>query len=291
MFATLTQYIRRNLVPDCFKRIYRAVRHPPLPTNPEKELSMSIYRELAAAKGTINGDIVSLNGVSIRVEPPRVIETIHEVLLSDDYRFFEDSSTYVMIDVGMNVGITAISKASDPRFMKIYAFEPLKPTYTLALANIELNPLLKSKINTFNFGLSDQDQELVIKFTPDHIMSISSESTFDICFERNLSEERIQLKKASAVLEAIMRRHKADSPAKIFLKVDCEGAEFKIMNDLQAKGLLEHVDIAIIEWHRKDPAPILNLLSSNGFFYFLERKNVEWNVGLIKAVRTSPSRK
>ena len=122
MFATLTQYIRRNLVPDVFKRIYRAVRHPPLPTSPEKGLSMSIYLELAAAKGTINGDIVSLNGVSIRVEPPRVIETIHEVLLSDDYRFFEDSPTYVMIDVGMNVGITAISKASDPRFMKIYAF-------------------------------------------------------------------------------------------------------------------------------------------------------------------------
>jgi FkbM family methyltransferase len=291
MFATLTQYIRRNLVPDGFKRIYRAVRHPPLPTSPEKELSMSIYRELAAAKGMINGDTVSLNGVSIRVEPPRVIETIHEVLLSDDYRFFEDSPTYVMIDVGMNVGITALSKASDPRFMKIYAFEPLKPTYALALANIELNPLLKSKIDTFNFGLSDEDEELVIKFTPDHIMSISSESTFDTCFKQNLSDESIQLKKASAVLEPIMRRHKADSPAKIFLKVDCEGAEFKIMNDLQTKGLLEYVDIAIIEWHRKDPGTILKLLSSNGFFYFLERKNVEWNVGLIKAVRTSPSRK
>ena len=36
---------------------------------------------------------------------------------------------------------------------------------------------------------------------------------------------------------------------------------------------------------------ILKLLSSSGFFYFLERKKVEWNVGLIKAVRTSPSLK
>ena len=55
-------------------------------------------------------------------------------------------------------------------------------------------------------------------------MSVSSEGTFDACFTENASEEVIKVKSASEVLSPIFKKHETN---RIFLKLDCEGAEFK----------------------------------------------------------------
>jgi len=40
----------------------------------------------------------------------------------------------------------------------------------------------------------------------------------------------------------------------------------------------------VIEWHNQSPDELFKILSRNGFFYFTEKRNVEWNVGFIRAV-------
>ncbi len=251
-----------------------------------QEKHAEIMRDLDDLGAKISGEIITIGGINLRTTPPRVIETIHEVVARRDYDFADDPSTYIMLDIGMNVGITSLYKACDTRFSKIYSFEPLTPTYHLAIQNIDLNPPLKAKIEAFNYGLSDHDEDLVVKFTPDHIMSISSEATFDTCFNENVTYEKIRVKKASEVLGPLIHRHMKSSGDKIFLKIDCEGAEYRIMNDLNDSGLLKHVDVAIIEWHGKGPDPIIEILAKSGFFCFISNINSEWDVGLIKATRT-----
>jgi hypothetical protein len=118
-------------------------------------------------------------------------------------------------------------------------------------------------------------------------MSVSSEATFGSCFNANATDEVIQVKSGSEALRPIIEKHKAQ---KIFVKMDREGAKFKIMSDLQASGLLEYIHVMIIEWHNRPPDELLKTLKDNGFFYFLERINVEWNVGMIKAVRVGSAR-
>jgi len=235
-----------------------------------------------------HGNLLTIDGVNLRIEPPRVLETIHEVFVRRDYEFFYGANRSIMIDIGMNVGLTSLYTANDSHFVKIYGFEPLTPTYSLAQENFDLNPNLKSKIECFNFGLSDHDESLAIKFTPNHIMSISSEGTFDTCFGADVTEEKIEVKQASRILGPIIREAKStDADLKVFLKMDCEGAEYRILADLDAAGLLDEVDVAVIEWHNREPDAILETLARHNFACFTQRLKLEWNVGLIKALRVS----
>lgn len=266
-------------------RIYAALRGPKREANAEDDKHKEVYRDVEALEAVVSDRKIVIKGITLNIDPPRVIETVHEVLVRDDYSFGAESARYVMVDIGMNVGIASLSKAADSRFARIYAYEPVAPTYALALRNIELNPALRPKILPFNFGLSDHDEELAIRFTPDHIMSVSSEGTFDTCFSTNVTIERIQLKKASTVLEPIIVEHRRRNKERIFLKLDCEGAEFKILEDLDQSGLLGDIDVTVIEWHGKEPDPILRLLTKNGLLWFKSCINVRWNVGIIKAVR------
>ena len=278
------------LLPYYVKRTYH-ITQSLAPSGSDQNTQMrdqhiAIYKELEAYNVAFSGELLVIDGVRLVVDPPRVIETINEVILGRGYDFLEDASSYVMIDIGMNVGIASLLKANDPKFKRIYSFEPVKQTYEIALRNIDLNPDLKQKIEPFNFGLSDTTEQMSVKFSPDEIMSVSSEATFDSCFTKNVTRHVIQLRKATEVLEPILKKHRNE---KIFVKIDCEGAEFKIMRDLENGGLLSNIDILIAEWHGQKPDPLLEILARTGFFYFLQTIKVKWNVGIIRAVKLRPS--
>ena len=267
------------------KRIVKAIiLRKQINNDPEQTVHGRIFKDILLRNGNRQHGQILIDGLRILEYPPRVIETVNEVILRRDYEFRLRRQRNVLIDIGMNVGITSILKASDDRFVHVYGFEPLTPTYTIARKNIDLNPQLAPKISTFNFGLSDEEREVTVKFSLDEIMSASSEGIFDTCFPAASNTETIRVLKASEVLEPIIGRHADDD---IFLKLDCEGAEFKIMYDLNASGLLRKVKTIIVEWHGREPSPILDILTTNNFFYFVQQINVEWNVGLIRAVALS----
>ena len=287
-FHSLASYIKSLfLFPIYTKRLYdqrHSVTFSNLqPQSASKEKHDAIRKDFKHCNAHTIGEILLISGINVLLHPPRVIETIHEVIIKRDYEFFGDTGQCIMIDVGMNVALASLACANNPKFSRIYSFEPLKPTYDIATHNIDLNPNLKDKIECYNFGLSDVNQQLVVKFSYDEIMSISSEGTFDECINTNAKTEIIEIRRASEVLRPIFERHKENT---IFLKMDCEGAEFKIVKDLEESGLLGAVDVLVMEWHKQDPDDILRRLTRAGFFCFLHKLNVEWNVGIIKAVRT-----
>jgi hypothetical protein len=47
-------------------------------------------------------------------------------------------------------------------------------------------------------------------------------------------------------------------------KIDCEGAEYQIIDALAEAGLLEKVDAFLIEWHGRGDAPIREKLLAAG---------------------------
>jgi FkbM family methyltransferase len=285
-FRSLFTYAKALcLFPIYIKRLYdqRQTSGNLRSQDPLKEKHNAIHNDFQLSNARTMGDILLIDGIKIRLYPPRVIETIHEVIIRRDYEFCGDLGRCVMIDIGMNVGVATLACANDPKFTRVYSFEPLKPTYDIAAQNLDLNPTLKDKIQISNFGLSDLNQRLLVKFSFDEIMSVSSEGTFDECINTNTQTENIEIRNASEVLRPIFERHKEDT---IFLKIDCEGAEFKIVKDIEERGLLCAVDVMVIEWHNQDPDDILRRLTRAGFFCFLHKINPEWNVGIIKAVKT-----
>lgn len=202
--------------------------------------------------------------------------TADAVLCLDEYHFDIDEK-YVMFDIGLNLGITSLHKARDKNCVKIYGYEPFEPTFKLAQNNMDLNPKLSGKISIFDFGLGDTDKEMDINYNPDRPGAMSSvKNRFPECGKT----EKIKIKRASSVLAPLFKKHKQ----KIFLKIDCEGAEKEILPDLDNAGLLNKADVIVMEWHFENPKWIIDLLKKNGFVVFCV-SDVPNEIGMIRAYR------
>lgn len=246
-----------------------------------KKTSINNYKKIFKTNGynvirTGNKVKIWNNNLIIEGNSDNTLWTGVSVFCDDEYHF-DMGEKYVMFDIGFNLGMTSLHKAQDKNCVKIYAFEPFVPTFELAKHNMELNKKLSEKITAFNYGLGDKDETISINYNPDKPGSMSSvKNRFTDCKD----VEIIHIKKTSDVLKPLFAKHKE----KIFLKIDCEGAEKQILPDLDNSGLIKNVDVIIMEWHFEDPGWIIDLLTRNGFIVFCI--NVTKNeLGMIRAYK------
>lgn len=201
--------------------------------------------------------------------------TANEVLCNTGYNF-SVNEPYIMFDIGFNIGTTSLYFAQKENIKQIYAFEPFIPTYNQGLNNLKLNPKYSNKINLFDYGLGVEDKILKIPYNEKLPGAMST--LFENSTDKYSSIEEVKIKNAYNVLSEIIERHKE----KVFIKLDTEGSEFEILPSLDEKGLLEKVDVLIMEYHRKDPQILLDILKRNNFFYFQEKADA---TGIIKAIK------
>ena len=165
------------------------------------------------------------------------------------YQFKE----FVVFDVGMNRGYSALKFAKFDSCKTVYGFEIDHDTYNFALENFDLNPDISYKIKPYNFGLSDEESDVDIYCLPgcDGITTTRLEFT-DVQGEWKKGKKEMEIKKAKvkeagSVLLDIIENESINS--NIVLKIDTEGSEGKIMDDLIRKGVLDKVDLIMGENH------------------------------------------
>ena len=205
-----------------------------------------------------------------------------EVFHNKDYEIYFNREA-ILIDLGLNIGMTTLYFAKNKNIKKIYSFEPFTPTYDLAIKNIEKNPILKAKIETFNYGLDKEEKEIEMPYSSE--ISGCMSTTFnpfkintEIC--KTVEKiEKIQTKKASEILKPIINKHVKKNEL-IILKIDTEGAEFAIFEDLEKEKLFNHVDIIMLEYHFKSPKELENILLKNNFIIRYEPATIQ-NVGMM----------
>lgn len=194
-----------------------------------------------------------------------------------DYKF-SINKPYVMFDIGMNMATTSILFAQDKNIKKVYGFEPFPVTFNIALENIKRNQNA-DKIVSYNFGLSDRNEtkEFAYNIKRSICMSTRVEGSTIECKDKYA----VELRNASEVLGPLFY----EQTERIFVKIDCEGAEWEIIPDLAQNGLLEKIDVLIMEYHFQPPDKLIEHLTKAGFLVFDYRERV-YKTGILRAVRT-----
>jgi FkbM family methyltransferase len=233
----------------------------------------------------LEGDVgVAPNGIRFDIsDQAKIAAHVGEVLVEEVYNFACLGET-VIIDIGMNRGLASLHFANKEQVQRIYAFEPFAPTLALARKNLSLNPRLEGKIEAFEYGLGKENTAMSIPYA-ENVSDLMS-TTHAPPDKDNLREVQVQVRDAAEVLRPIFERHQ---DARIIIKCDCEGAEFDIMERLQAENMVDKIDGVLMEYHFEEPHRLVEILTTAGFAVHYQQDTSKKNiVGLLYAIKIAP---
>ena len=197
-----------------------------------------------------------------------------EVLSDNEYGMPIKEEKFIVVDIGMNIGITSLYYAQKHECERVYGFEPFKDTYEKALHNFEMSSLLSQKIVPLNYALSDREYREIISVQNDESgqRSIVSEGISSV-------EKGYEIECRIAHDEITKIRNSSSLP--LVLNIDTEGSEFAIMKDLDRNNGFERVIAIAMEWHA-DPKELFEILERNNFRYYFRDYG---ETGLVFALR------
>jgi FkbM family methyltransferase len=225
--------------------------------------------------------LLAIHGISFYINFTDELFVIHEVFVSGEYNF-KTSDEFIVIDIGLNIGATALFFSQQKNVKHVYAYELFEPTYREALRNIALNDT--SKITSKNVGIGRESKLLHIPY------SITSKATMSLngAVAGQFPDAKTVEVHLIDVAEEFRRIDNLEFGAKKICKMDCEGAEFEILERLFETNLIGTVDFYIIEWHNKDTDNIERKFLENG--YEITKSTFEdGQTGLIHAYKCKTS--
>lgn len=185
-------------------------------------------------------------------------ETLHhlkrEICEGDEYKIrnmnFGDGD--VIVDIGANVGIVSIYLAKKFPNVRIYSFEAHPHTYSNFIKNIDANNV--KNIVPYNLAVYSKDDD-ILTITLD-IRNTGSSSCFK---DGGFLTESVK----TISLDTIIKNNNISKIK--YLKIDCEGAEFDILeNSKMVKEItVENIGIEIHSYmksHGKDVESLKELV-------------------------------
>jgi len=141
-----------------------------------------------------------------------------------------------ILDIGANVGAATLYFALNYPHARILAYEPAPLSYALLVQNIQGLP----RVETFGFGLSDEDRRALLYMGQQDSVTNSVHSSP----ENTSAAVEVELRAAGAVLA------EQGVEAVDILKLDTEGCEVPILRSLTS--LLPSLGVVFVEYHDED---------------------------------------
>lgn len=183
-----------------------------------------------------------------------------EIFLSKDYYFGSNQNKERIVDCGANIGMSVFFHKYFHPQAEIIAFEPNPSAFELLELNIKANNL--KGVTSIQKAVSDNEEPIQF-FVNDDKGSLLSSVRSDRGGQKAIHIETTLLSKF------------LDKPTAL-LKIDVEGAEWLILNDLKANaGNLEQVNHIILEYHHKINGESSRLCS---FLTYFEQCGFEYNI-------------
>ena len=179
--------------------------------------------------------------IKIRVNSTDLMAFTHVWMIqeySDDN--FSINNDDVIIDVGAHIGLFALFTSQFCKNGKIFCYEPIKENYKILIENIEMNQI--QNIFPNNLAVTKETSRVKIFLNDDqsgHSMFIQNKNFVEVD-SKSLSDIFID----NGIKECD------------FLKLDCEGAEYEIIESLPS-DLFTKINKTAIEYHMVDTKPEL----------------------------------
>lgn len=250
------------------------------------EYSRVIDKIIVLSDGNL---LISFGDISIKVKSKDEFANVKEVYIKQVYNYFiNNEKRDIVIDIGMNIGDATLYFANRDNVEKVYGYEPFKETFLAAKENLK-DYLTENKVEIFQYGISDENKIRAIGFNAN--MSCGQSTLADIrekAYKRYINWglvetddeqiEQIEVRKASEVFLPIIMKY---SNHNIILKMDCEGEEYGILEELLQSKILGKFKFIMLEYHYKGKETLLNYLKEATFSWWCSDESED--IGLIYA--------
>ena len=189
----------------------------------------------------------------------------NEIFVEREYKNVEPvikNAKTQIIDIGGHTGMFAIyARILNPN-VPIVTFEPENQNYKHLKENLKLNHI--KNIKTKNLAVSNKEGQTALFLSEDsHNHSLTKKS------------EKTQITQTTTLEKIITKQTD-------LVKMDCEGAEFEIIEKTPLKTL-RLIKNLYIEYHTKDPKLITTKLQKAGFRAEISHSHYDSSMGIIQA--------
>ena len=179
--------------------------------------------------------------IKIRVRSTDLMALTNVWMINEyDVEDFEINTNDTVIDIGAHIGLFSLLVSQLCKTGKILSFEPVSENFNLLVSNLKLNHI--ENILPFNMAVSKNSGRLDLFLNNDQ----SAHNIF------SKSSESISVESTS--LQKIFDENKISSCK--LLKLDCEGAEYQIIDSLPSE-YLDKIQNIVMEYHLADTKPEL----------------------------------
>jgi FkbM family methyltransferase len=187
------------------------------------------------------------NGIKIKLRNNSTdIQAFANVWLLEEYNQdkFIPKENDIVIDIGAHIGLYAMYISQKKDNVKIFSYEPVHENYNLLNKNIKENKLHNVKIFNFAVGKTSGKEKIFL----------SNDQSAHNMYEKSENFEAVNM----ITLDEIIKENKLEKIS--ILKLDCEGAEYDIFENL-SEGSFEKIEKICFEYHimNEDDSRLNNL--------------------------------
>jgi FkbM family methyltransferase len=213
----------------------------------------------ASAFSSKKSGVTKLAGFHISYfDQPTLLYLYREIFVRQTYWFAAESASPVILDCGANLGMATLFFKSLFPASQIQCFEPDPTTFALLERNLSANRL--TGITSHNLALWNEDTEVPFFCDPaapgNLLMSTNANRAKGL-------RTMVAARRLSAYIEGQID----------LLKLDVEGAELRVLQELADSGTISRIRQMIIEYHHKIPGEsssmsrMLRILEDEDFEY------------------------
>ena len=191
--------------------------------------------------------MLEANGLKIKFKNTRADRGVLKDLLFNDKAYFGNFRNFfgnkvnfsgIMLDIGANIGAVSVW-AAKIEGMKVIAYEPVPETFELLRENVKLNNA-ENLVEVHNQAVSNYNGKAVIHYS-------RSQTTAASIY--NLEKGNPNKVEVDAVdIRDIIKKYQEIN----FLKLDCEGSEYDILNSIEDFSKIKNM---FVEFHIKKDTP------------------------------------